>query len=105
MNNLKNVVVLKNLPSNVIEEAIVIVKDSKLAKEINLSDKNANSLKNYKCKKNSVIEEAEMVICEYINKLEKEKNKKSIDKRYNKMKLITCVLSCISVIAIMCNFI
>lgn len=35
---MKNVIILKNLPSNLIDEAIVIVKDKKKIKDINYSE-------------------------------------------------------------------
>ena len=36
--NMKNVIILKNLPSNLIDEAIMVVKDKKKVKDINYSD-------------------------------------------------------------------
>ena len=42
--NMKNMVVLKNLPSNLVEEAIVILKSSKKVKKLEKIDKN-NKLK------------------------------------------------------------
>ena len=36
--NTKNVIILKNLPSNLIDEAIIVVKDKKKVKDINYSD-------------------------------------------------------------------
>ena len=38
--NMKNMVVLKNLPSNLVEEAIVILKSSKKVKKLEKIDKN-----------------------------------------------------------------
>ena len=35
---MKNVIILKNLPSNLIDEAIVIVKDKKKIKDINYKE-------------------------------------------------------------------
>ena len=39
--NMKNMVVLKNLPSNLVEEAIVILKSSKKVKKLEKIEKNA----------------------------------------------------------------
>ena len=38
--NMKNMVVLKNLPSNLVEEAIVILKSSKKVKKLEKIEKN-----------------------------------------------------------------
>ena len=38
--NLKNMVVLKNLPSNIVEEAIVILKSNKKVKQVEKIEKN-----------------------------------------------------------------
>ena len=40
--NMKNIVVLKNLPSNLVDEAIVILKSKKTAKKLELIEKNSN---------------------------------------------------------------
>ena len=37
-NNLKNIVVLNNLPSNLIDEAIIILKSKKVARKLELID-------------------------------------------------------------------
>ncbi len=79
---LKNTVVLKNLPSNLIEEAIVILKSNKKAKKLEKIDKEKRSedekIKNNKNKKEFVVKEAEMIISSYITKLEE--NKQNIQK-------------------------
>ena len=38
--NLKNMVVLKNLPSNIVEEAIVILKSNKKVRQVEKIEKN-----------------------------------------------------------------
>ena len=79
---LKNTVVLKNLPSNLIEEAIVILKSNKKAKKLEKIDKEKRNedekIKNNKNKKEFVVKEAEMIISSYITKLEE--NKQNIQK-------------------------
>ena len=78
--NLKNMVVLKNLPSNLIEEAIVILKTNKKVKKLEKIDKEKRSeeekIKTNKNNKEFVVKEAEMIISSYINKIE-EKNQKN----------------------------
>ena len=77
---LKNMVVLKNLPSNLIEEAIVILKSNKKVKKLEKIDKEKRNekeeTKTNNTKKEFVIKEAEMIISSYFNKIE-EKNQKN----------------------------
>ena len=40
--NMKNIVVLKNLPSNLVDEAIVILKSKKTAKRLEVIEKKSN---------------------------------------------------------------
>ena len=48
-NKLKNMVVLKNLPSNLVEEAIIILKSSKKVKKLEKVDNDKkNEVKNLK---------------------------------------------------------
>ena len=65
--NLKNIVVLKNLPSNFIEEAFVILKSNKAAMKLEKIEKN----------KDYVLKEAEMVISNYISNIENPNTNKS----------------------------
>ena len=130
--NVKNVIILKNLPSNLIDEAIMVVKDKKKVKNIDtsnlikdggenfstLNDKQVKNraiqgymreedLKNIeKIKKEDrkyVIKEAEMVIGNFLSKIEKEKQQKSystrqVELKYKRLKLITVILSLIIVV-------
>lgn len=69
---MKNMVVLKNLPSNLVEEAIVILKSSKKAKKLEKIEKNNNVGKTEEVKKEQdyVLKEAEMLVSNYITKIE-----------------------------------
>ena len=44
-NSVKNIVIIKNLPSNIVEEAIVILKSNKYAKKLQMIEKNNNKEK------------------------------------------------------------
>lgn len=99
--NLKNIVVLKNLPSNIVEEAIVIIKQNKLAKKFEYIDKkNEKKLNNTKVKpKDYIIKEAEMVISGYISNIEKQKENKqmvSLKNKYKRLKLLSILLGIIT---------
>ena len=75
--NMKNMVVLKNLPSNLVEEAIVILKSNKKAKKLEKIEKKSKAGKVAKpIKKDYILTEAEMLISSYIAKIENENKQK-----------------------------
>ena len=107
LNNMKNIVVLKNLPSNIIEEAIVILKSNKNAKKFEYIENSAkgNCMENTK-EKNYIVKEAEYVISNYISKVENIKNKKSQKtKKVKMLQLYTIITSVLIVIALVKMFI
>lgn len=83
--NLKNMVVLKDLPSNLIEEAIVVLKENQRIEKLQLAEKEGknkkeeqdknSTAKKSKNSKDYIIQEAQMLIADYIYKIE-HKNKK-----------------------------
>lgn len=82
--NMKNMVVLKNLPSNLVEEAIVILKSNKKVKKLEKIDKN-NKLGKVEAiakEKDYVLKEAEMLVSSYISELENNHEQK----RYHTIK-------------------
>ncbi len=96
MSDMKNMIVLKNLPSNLIEEAIVILKENKKIHKFQTADiKNEAKSENKDEKKDSgyIVKEAEMLVRSYTEKLEKnspkwKNNMKKLEKRYkNSVKL------------------
>ena len=100
MEGLKNIVVLKNLPSNLIEEAFVVVKPNIKIDKIENDDKNT--------KENYVIKEAESVILNYLENLKntKEKNKiQNIEGKYKKLKALTIWLGLVAILGGIINFI
>ena len=96
--NMRNIVVLKNLPSNLIDEAIVILKSKNTAKKLELIEKSIVKKRNTNTDTSDyVIKEAENVIANYINKIEKNRNiKKSnnnIETKYRKIKTYSIIIS------------
>lgn len=99
--NLKNTIVLRDLPSNLIEEAVIVFKNKKTVREIEKIEKNNignKDNKNKKIRKNNsyAIKEAELVINDYMTKMEeKRKNKnfteKNINKKMKKLKIYNIV--------------
>ena len=123
ISDLKNIVVLKNLPSNIVEEAIVVLKPNKKihkyqiinAREDNESSKEKyepnnkeSSQKNCKAKIETnkedntyIIKEAEMLVKSYTENLEKKRpNNRKIEQKLRKSIIVNIILSIITVLAI-----
>ena len=103
-NNLKNIVVLKNLPSNLVDEAFVILKSNRNARKLEHICKTSSSEEKENIKNNDyIIKEAESVIANYISKIDNNKKgqkiKTNVDKKYKRLKIYSIVLSVISIIA------
>lgn len=104
---MKNIVVLKDLPSNIIEEAIVILKTNKNAKKFEYIENGTKGrcVENTK-EKNYIVKEAEYVISNYISQQESWKNKKSQNSKKVKMlKLYSIITSAILIIGLIKNLI
>ena len=92
---MKNMVVLKNLPSNIVEEAIVVLKPNKKVKNIQYIKKKEGTENQEKDKDGYIIKEAEMLINKYISDLEKPisyKTKKDFQRKYRVQKYISLAL-------------
>lgn len=107
--NMKNMIVLRNLPSNIAEEAIVILKPNVRLKNLDLVEKKAKNSKmvNTQNSKKYIINEAEMIVSNYLSQIEKEKKNvykinKKIENKYKRARglamflgflfLITCLI-------------
>ena len=104
---LKNMVVLRNLPSNLIEEAIIVLKSNKNIKQIEKIDKNkVKEEPKEKVKERDYIQkEAEMLISNYIKRLEdrkkeKKENRKQENKKYLKLKKYSIIVTVLLVIEV-----
>ena len=97
--NMKNIVVLKNLPSNIVEEAIVILKANKKVKKLETVEQSKSVKGNSSSKKDNgyILKEAEMIVNNYFSKMEnKEKNKLKIQRekeKYKKVKIYAVVVT------------
>ena len=98
MDNMRNIVRLKDVPSNTIEEAIIIFKENKKAKKFEYSNKfNPNNKENIDNKK-YIIKEAELIISDYLKESE---NKDDDLKRKNKnLKLLSASLGVLLLLSI-----
>ena len=104
--NMKNMVILKNLPSNLIEEAFVVLKDNvKVHKEELAGNKQVGSKEKVKNNnKDYVIKEAENIVSEYISKIEKKefkvnKDKIKLEEKCKKLKYSTIFFAIFSLLS------
>lgn len=76
---MKNIVIIKNIPSNIVEEAIVFLKnDEKIKAKMLLNCNNKNNGK----ESDYIVNEAQMLISDYIKSME---NKKEISETEKKL--------------------
>lgn len=117
--NIKSIIILKDLPSNFIDEAIFVVKNKKEAKNLNYQDLLSNKNKVIQGYMNEedlkkiekinkegrsyIIKEAEFVVNGYINKLDKsleEKKVKNIERKYKRTKILNFILGTTIVVSL-----
>ena len=106
--NMKNMVVLKNLPSNMVEEAIIIFKETKKVKQKELIEKSnkVNFVEKQPKSKDYILKEAEMLVADYINKIEKKRHiEKDIKLKYDNLKKYSVLTTVLLVISLIINFI
>ena len=101
-NVMKRVIVLKNLQSNMVEEAYVIFKNNIKSHKYEMVDN-----QNYKSKikkkngKDYMVSEAESIINDYINRVEENSFRNescNLKKKYKKLKLGAIILTIISIL-------
>lgn len=97
---MKNTVVLKDISSNLIEEAIIVFKENVKIREKQLLKSNSENTKEMNENEKIAIEEAENVILSYIKECEEAKkiNKQKTDIRI--LKVINIFLILMLIIAI-----
>lgn len=112
-NNMKNIVVLRDLPSNMIEEAIVILKANVDLKKQELRGKKKENVKVGAKNKigpiDYIVKEAESVITNYISNMEKPKQleitNKKLEQKYKRVKILSVFLAVMAGFGIVVNFI
>ena len=87
MSDMKNMIVLKNLPSNLVEEAIIILKENSKIHKYQTQPPIKENADNKKEGTGYIVKDAEMVISSYIEKMEnnspkKERIIKKLEKKY-----------------------
>ena len=103
-------IVLKNVPSNLIEEAIIVLKENKeawsLQKIENRKSKRRKQISK-PIKKDYIVKEAELVITNYMEDMDKKKKEKNIENRnikYKRLKKYAYFTTFIMILQIIINF-
>ena len=104
---MKNMVVLKNLPSNMIEEAIVIFKENSKIKAKDVINKTSQLSQVQGKSKDIIFKEAEMLVNDYVKRVESSQNRKIFDKKinYKFLKKYSIVITILFIISLTINFI
>jgi hypothetical protein len=100
---MKNVVVLRNLPSNLIEEAFVVVKSKKVAKSLERIDAKNENIERKNKDDGYIIREAESVLTSFVSLMEKKERKKvdlGLNRRYNMLKIYGVLVTVAFMVAI-----
>lgn len=104
--DMKNIIVLKNLHSNLIEEAIVVLKNNINVKIPQIKNEQ-NGIENKKGRNDYIVKEAEMHISQYINNIENNmkinKTNKDLEKKYMRLKRITKFLAILAILGMIVN--
>lgn len=103
INKMRNIVILKNLPSNIVEEAFVILKKNQKIKKLEYVDsKSDNFSENIERNDEDeyVVKEAELLISNYINELENQdlsgkKASSDLARKYKNLKRFAIFLGCV----------
>lgn len=110
-NGLKNIIILKNLPSNIIDEAIVVFKNTaKIKTEYKKINENNNETIDKEESEDFFIKEAENVISDYISKIEeqdisKNKENENLLAKCKKLKFISIAFAIFSLVLFILNLV
>ena len=111
INKMRNIVILKDLPSNLVEEAFVVLKNNQRIKKFEYADNKferfssdvENEADSYD---EDIVKEAELVVSNYIGKMEEQdltgnKAEKNLQKKYKLMKTFAIIFGIFSMFSCM----
>lgn len=98
MEKMKNIIRLKDVPSNTIEEAIIIFKDNKKAKKFEYTNKFKIDNEEKQEYNNYVVKEAELIISDYLESAEMKNT--DIVKKNKRLKLSNIILGLLLIVSI-----
>lgn len=105
-NTMKNMIILRDLPSNMVEEAYIVFKNNVKIHKVEKVEKGKKEKKEEKIEsKDYMVKEAEMIINDYIAKIEKREyelgnGNKKLKEKYKKLKAITILLTMFSILSL-----
>lgn len=103
---MKNMIILRNLPSNMVEEAYIVFKDNaKIHKVEKIEKRKTEERKQEPKAKEYMVKEAEMIIQDYITRIEKREyevgdGNKKLKEKYKKLKAMTVFLAIFSILSL-----
>lgn len=108
--SLKNIIILNDLPSNIIDQAIVVFKNKPKIKNYQFAKPDEKIQKFNDKNTNYFLKEAENVITEYISKIENQDIKKNdkyedLQGKCKKLTIISILLAFISLLFLIINLI
>ena len=98
-NKIKNTIVLRGMASNVVDEAIVILKPHVKLKKTQV----VNNIREKSTSKELILKEAEHIVFEYVNRIsikEMETEKNKLEKKVKKLKIISFMFFLILIITV-----
>lgn len=106
INKMRNIVILKNLPSNIVDEAFVVLKQNQKIKKFEFVENQKDNFSEYERENENeyIVKEAELLISNYITELEGQdlcgkKYENKILKKYKKMKTVSVVLGLLLIVS------
>lgn len=112
VNKMRNIVILKDLPSNIVEEAFVVLKKNQKIPKLEHIEKKTEGFSNQNQRENEdeyVVKEAELLVANYIDNLEnqnleKEHSNTDLMGKYKRLKLMAILLGGFLIISIGSSF-
>lgn len=98
MESMRNIIRIKDVPSNTIEEAIIILKENKKVKKYEYSNKFKKINQKSDEDNKFVIKEAELIISDYLSKSEANENDNK--KKIKKLKFTSVILGFLLIVSI-----
>lgn len=105
-NTMKNMIIVRDLPSNMVEEAYIVFKNNVKIHKVEKVEKGKAEKREEKTEsKDYMVKEAEMIINDYISKIEKREyelgnGNKKLKEKYKKLKAITIFLTMFSLLSV-----
>ena len=91
MEKMKNMIVIKNINSNLVEEAIIVFKENVKIKEKQIIN-NIKTTQATNFKENYCLKEAEEIISDYVEKIEKNNTESNLKIKLTAMKILNIIL-------------